>query len=153
MPRNTYKGIYKPKNPQKYKGDSNEIIFRSSWERAFMCYLDNHPNIIEWSSEGVIIPYHCPVRQNMHRYFVDFWIKKRTVDDIIECDLIEIKPFKETQPPESPYNAKTRKKRRRLIQESQTFAINMAKWEAAKAFCKKRGWNFKIFTEKELGLG
>jgi hypothetical protein len=29
---------------------------------------------------------------------------------------------------------------------------NQAKWEAANEFARDRGWEFKIITEKELGL-
>jgi hypothetical protein len=32
------------------------------------------------------------------------------------------------------------------------WAINQAKWEACREYCKDRGWEFKIFTEKELGI-
>jgi len=28
----------------------------------------------------------------------------------------------------------------------------LAKWESAKEFCLDRGWEFKIITEKELGI-
>jgi hypothetical protein len=33
-----------------------------------------------------------------------------------------------------------------------TWGVNEAKWKAATAYCEERGWKFKIFTEKELGL-
>ena len=36
----SYKGIYRPSNPKKYKGDSKNIIYRSLWERKFMNYCD-----------------------------------------------------------------------------------------------------------------
>ena len=29
---------------------------------------------------------------------------------------------------------------------------NQAKWEAADEWCKDRGYEFKVFTEKELGI-
>ena len=32
------------------------------------------------------------------------------------------------------------------------YVTNMAKWEAARKYCKKKGWEFKIVTEYELGL-
>ena len=52
-----YKGKYKPKYRSKYKGDPTKIIYRSLWERRFMVYCDENPNIIKWASEEVIIPY------------------------------------------------------------------------------------------------
>ena len=66
----SYKGIYKPSYPKKYKGDQRNIIYRSLWERKFMNY----------------------------------------------CDL------------------------------------NEAKWKAAREFCADRKLEFKIMTEKELGI-
>ena len=36
----TYKGFFKPKNPQKYNGDPTNIIYRSRWELKFMMYLE-----------------------------------------------------------------------------------------------------------------
>ena len=35
-----YSGKYKPLNPQKYKGNVSNIIYRSSWEKRFMIYCD-----------------------------------------------------------------------------------------------------------------
>ena len=32
------------------------------------------------------------------------------------------------------------------------YAKNQAKWEAADEWCKDRGYEFKVFTEKELGI-
>ena len=36
--RATYKGIYRPSNPKKY-ADPNRIVYRSNWERKFMCIV------------------------------------------------------------------------------------------------------------------
>jgi len=68
--------------------------------------------------------------------------------------LIEIKPFKETQPPKPPRkNAKNPQKAQQYyLKAIETYAINQAKWEAAETLCKEKGWIFKIITEKELGL-
>ena len=45
-----YKGKYKPKNRSKYKGDPTKIVYRSLWERRFMVYCDENPNVIKWAS-------------------------------------------------------------------------------------------------------
>ena len=45
------KSKYKPNYPNKYKGDANNIICRSSWERRFCSWCDLNENIIEWGSE------------------------------------------------------------------------------------------------------
>jgi len=68
------KSKYKPEYPKKYKGDPNNIICRSSWERVFCRYCDRNRNILEYSSEEVIIPYRSPVDNKYHRYFPDFYI-------------------------------------------------------------------------------
>ena len=69
------KGRFRPKNPQKYKGDANNIIYRSTWEIKVMNYLDDNPNVIWWGSEELPIPYYSPVDKKMHRYFPDFIAK------------------------------------------------------------------------------
>lgn len=143
----TYKGLYKPKNPEKYKGDVTSIIYRSSWERSCMNYFDNNPNIVEWQSEEVIIPYRSPIDGRLHRYFPDFKIKVRDSSGRINTYLIEVKPFYQTQPPV----VKSRKSKR-YINEVKTFGINTSKWKAAQEYCADRGWKFQIITENELGI-
>jgi len=139
-------GLFKPNHPQKYRGDLTNIVYRSSWECAFMCRLDKDPNIIEWSSEETIIPYVSPVDGEFHRYFVDFQF--RTADG--KTHLVEIKPASQTRQPKNP---KTKKATKRFMGEIQTYAVNMAKWRAANEFCEERGWDFKVLTENDLGFG
>ena len=38
----TYKGRFTPQNPKKYNGNSDNIIYRSSWELRVMKYLDEN---------------------------------------------------------------------------------------------------------------
>jgi hypothetical protein len=45
------KSIYNPSNPKKYKGNANNIICRSNWERRFCKWCDLTENILEWGSE------------------------------------------------------------------------------------------------------
>ena len=91
----SYKGRYRPSNKKKYRGDVNNIIYRSLWERKFMVKCDLDPDIIEWGSEEVIIPYISPVDGKQHRYFPDFYVKTSNGDKF----LIEIKPKKYTKQP------------------------------------------------------
>jgi len=142
-----YKGKFRPKNPEKYRGNPTNIIYRSLWELRFMRYLDNHPSIIQWASEEVIIPYLSPLDNKIHRYFPDFWIKTKGVDGTINTLLVEIKPLKQTKAPVKPD-----KVGRRYINEVRTYGVNTAKWKAAQAFCEDRKWQFKVLTEKDLGL-
>ena len=65
----------------------------------------------------------------------------------IKTYVVEVKPKKQTIEP---------KKRSRVtksyIYECKTYAVNQAKWKAAKEFCDDRLINFKIITENELGI-
>jgi hypothetical protein len=143
----SYKGMFKPKNPQKYLGDSNNIIYRSLWEFKFMRYLDDHPDVISWASEELSIPYISPVDKRMHRYFPDFIVKKKNKDNTLDVLMVEIKPSKQTREP-----ILKGKKNKQFVSEAITYSINEAKWKAAHQFCLDRKWKFLILTEKELGI-
>ena len=71
----SYKGKYKPSNPEKYRGDVTNIIYRSLWERKFLRYCDTNDNVLEYSSEEMFVWYRSPVDSKPHRYFPDFYIK------------------------------------------------------------------------------
>ena len=142
-----YSGMYRPRYPQKYVGDYTNIVYRSSWECKVMYWLDNNPNIVSWGSEELIIPYKSPVDGKWHRYFPDFIIKVKTKEGQLKTMVLEVKPKKQTQPPEQ-------KKRitKQYINEVTTWGVNQAKWKAAEEFCVDRSWEFKILTEDHLGL-
>lgn len=140
------KGTFKPRNPKKYVGDHNNIIYRSSWELKFMKYLDEHPDVISWASEELAIPYYSPVDKKIHRYFPDFVIKRKSATNKKEEVLvIEIKPKVQTSAPKN-------RSSKAYLREVMTYGINTAKWKAAKDFCEDRKWQFLILTEKELGI-
>lgn len=143
---NTYKGRFKPKNPLKYKGDAENIIYRSSWEVRVMKYLDENPSVIWWASEEMFVRYYSPVDNKIHRYFPDFLANVRRKDNSSITYMIEVKPEKETKPPVQ------KRKTKRYIQESVTYIVNQSKWKAATEFCKDHGWEFKVVTEKDLGI-
>ena len=143
-----YKGRYTPKNPKKYKGDSHNIIYRSLWERKFMVYCDHSNNILEWGSEEIIIPYLSPWDGRVHRYFPDFYIKVKQAAGGIKKFIIEVKPKKQTKPPNPSPNRKTKK----WLNEVKTYSINDAKWKHAKKWCDNNDMEFKILTEDELGI-
>lgn len=145
-----YKGQFHPNNPAKYKGDPTKIIYRSRWELVVMQKLDYHPDVIEWSSEEVIVRYISPIDNKYHRYFVDFYVKQRDKYGKTIVNLIEVKPYKQTKPP-VVMEGKS-KPTKRYLNEVMTWGVNSAKWKAAREFCADRGWNFVIITEKELGL-
>ena len=142
-----YKGRYNPVNPKKYKGNPQNIIYRSLWERKFMVYCDTNDKVLEWGSEEIIIPYISPWDGKVHRYFPDFYIKVKQSSGNLKKFIIEVKPKKQTRPPK-PVVRKTK----RWIKEVRTFGINEAKWKHATKWCKDNDMEFKILTEEELGI-
>ena len=139
----SYKGIYRPSNPKKYVGDPNRIVYRSLLERRFMLYCDRTEDVINWASEEVSIPYISPIDKKLHRYYPDFIVKTSKGRKLI----IEIKPYKQTSQPKAP-----KRKSKSYLREQLEYIKNNAKWKAAKAFCEDKGFEFKIITEKELGV-
>jgi hypothetical protein len=137
----TYKvGYFKCENPQKYIGDSHNIVWRSSWERKVFKFLDMNSKVVKWNSEQLVIPYICETDNKPHRYFVDI---------IFETDegkiyVIEIKPAKECSPPRKC------KDKVRYLKECATFIKNQSKWKYAEKYCASKGWIFKVWTEHEL---
>ena len=143
----SYKGKYYPSFPRKYKGDPTNIVYRSLWERKFMVYCDKNQNILEWASEEIAIPYRSPVDNRVHRYFPDFYMKVKERGGKIKRYVIEVKPAKQTKPPVKP-----KRQTKGYIREAYEYAKNQAKWKMAREFCADRQWEFKVVTEKELGI-
>ena len=142
----TYKGRYFPTNPKNYRGNPNQIIYRSLWERKVMVYCDKNDAIIEWGSEEVIVPYLSPMDGKIHRYFPDFYMKVRQADGSTKKFIIEVKPKSQCKQPVKNPKRRTTK----WFNEVKTFAINQAKWKSAKEFCEDKGMEFKIFTEDHI---
>ncbi len=140
--RRSYKGLFKPANPKKYVGDTNQIVYRSLLERKFMRYCDLNDDILHWASEELPIRYFNPLDKKYHRYFPDFIIK--TSKD--ERFIIEIKPSRQCNKPKTP-----KRKTKSFFRESYQYIKNQAKWQAARKYCDDKGLEFKIITEKDLG--
>ena len=143
----SYKGKYYPSYPRKYKGDPTNIIYRSLWERKFMVYCDKNESILEWASEEISIPYRSPIDNRVHRYFPDFYMKVQERGGKVKRYMIEVKPAKQTKPPVKP-----KRQTKGYIREAYEYAKNQAKWKMAREFCADRQWEFKVVTEKELGI-
>ncbi len=142
----SYKGRFTPKNPKKYAGDASNIIWRSTWEQRVMSWLDQNENVIHWASEELVIRYFNPVDQKFHRYFPDFIVKLKKRDGTVKTYVWEVKPEHQTKQPVK------KKKTKKYLEESVTYIVNQAKWKAAEEFCKDRNWEFRILTEKDLGI-
>lgn len=145
-----YKGRYQPARPEKYRGDPRNIVYRSLWERRVMVEFDTNDNVLEWASEEIQIPYVSPIDGKRHRYFPDFVVKMRDRDGKVIVKMIEVKPLAQTKPP--PPHQTGKRPSRKYLTEVTTYGINSAKWKAAREFCKDRGWEFVIITERELKL-
>ena len=135
-------GIFTPKNQDKFIG--SKAVYRSGLELKFFRFCDNNPNVLEWGSENIVVPYISPLDNKAHRYYVDNYIAIREGSNVVKY-LVEIKPSKQTKPPTTKY-----RKRQHLIYEQRQYVVNQAKWKAAKEFCKKKRLTFIILTEKEL---
>lgn len=139
------KGRYRPRHPEKYVGDINKIIYRSSWEESCMTFLDNNTRVIQWGSEIIAIPYRKPTTGRIHKYYPDFWVKYLDENDIVQQELLEVKPSKETRQPTT-----VGKNKKTQLYEALSWSINTAKWKAAQLFCDKYGIKFRMVTEREI---
>lgn len=140
-----YKGKFRPTNPKKYKGNPTNIIYRSMLELKVMRWLDRRPDVIEWSSEELIVPYKCRTDNRIHRYFPDFVVKTITKEGKKKTFMVEVKPESQTKEP-----VKRNQRKQTYINEVMTYAKNSSKWKYAEEYCKDRGWEFMILTEKMI---
>ena len=133
------KGTYQPQNPSKYAG-SKPPIWRSSWELNMMRFFDASPGVLKWDSEPVKIPYKNPANGRQANYIPDFLVVYIDKNKQTHAELIEVKPFNQTTMESAGNN----------ISNKVAAVINRSKWEAAMAWCGKRGIRFRIITEREL---
>ena len=136
------KGRFIPKNPQKYVGRSiNQIFFRSSWELAFLKWLDSNDAVLRWGSEELRIPYIHPADGRVHQYYPDMIVMYMDAAGQIKKEIIEIKPYKESV--ETP---------RMSERDAAALAVNKAKWKFAADWAERNGAKFRILTERQLFL-
>ena len=141
-------GKFRPRNPQKYGGDVSNIVYRSSYELKFMQYCDLTESVNSWKSEEFWIPYRSPLDGKTHRYFPDFFLKYKDKDGKVRNLVVEVKPAKDLKEPQTNPSRRTKS----WAYSVKMWAINQAKWEAAKEWCADHNYEFRIFTEKELGI-
>jgi hypothetical protein len=137
--RTTMKGRFIPKNPQKYLGNPEKIIFRSSWEVKLFQWLDTTPAVKQWASEEFSIPYVHPIEKRVANYYPDALVIYQDKQGNLKKEIIEIKPYKETvlTPKASD-------------QDKYALAVNQAKWKAAADFAAQQGLSFRVITEKTM---
>jgi len=138
MPRYA-KSHFEIKNQDKYIGNKQPFA-RSSWEFVFMKTLDEHPGVLHWASESVRIPYRDPLTGRSTIYVPDFFVVYIDKNKKQHAELIEVKPESQSLRESVGKNA---------INQAQ-YVKNLAKWEAAEAFCKQKGIRFRVITEKGI---
>ena len=90
-----YRTKYVPLNQQKYVGNPDSIHCRSLWERRVCKFCDVNENIVKWSFEEIMVPYHNPVDNKIRNYIPDFLVQIKN-NDQVESWMIEVKPKKQT---------------------------------------------------------
>ena len=134
-------GIYEVKFPEKYIGKTKPR-YRSGWEMMFFRFCDNNPSVLSWASESISIPYKNPLTGKQTIYIPDVFVLYVTKNKVQVAELIEIKPSAQTNLAEA-----------KSIRDQAAVVVNMAKWQAASAYCKRLGIKFRIITEAELFSG
>ena len=135
-------GYYVLKHPEKYMGDPNKVIYRSSWELNLHTFFDNNTRIIKWGSEIIKIPYIKPTDNRIHTYYPDYYIEYINTDGEIIKELIELKPLSQTKQP--------RTKGKQNLYENLMFVVNVAKWQSAEHWCRINGVKWRIATERDM---
>ena len=133
------KGVYNVKNTEKYAG-SKDPVYRSGWEHTFMMFCDNNPSVQQWASEPVKIPYRDPLTGKQTVYLPDFLITYIDRNQKKHIEMVEIKPANQQiaeKVGKNPYN-------------QAQYIKNMAKWEAATAWCRNQGIQFRIINETDI---
>ena len=132
-------GKFTLKNPDKYIGKRTPT-YRSSWEWAIMNMCDNNPAIAKWASEAVKIPYRCPLTGKQTIYVPDFFVNYVDKGGKQHAEVWEVKPASQA--------LKERVGRNPMNQAA--FIKNMAKWEAARAWCSRQGIMFRVISENDI---
>lgn len=145
-------GYYRLQNIDKYLGNPDEIIFRSSYEKRFCIYCDLNPRVKKWGSEIATIPYVDPMGKT-RRYHVDFYIELEDYNtkDFLKKMLIEVKPYEQTKPPKRPATL-TQKTIESYRYSLELYQKDLCKWTAAKQHATDHGMDFVLVTEKQLNM-
>jgi hypothetical protein len=132
-------GHFQMKNASKYIGKKTPLA-RSSWEFVFMRMLDEHQGVEKWASESIQIPYQDPLTGRHTIYVPDFFIVYVDKNKKIHAELIEVKPASQT----------LREKVGKSLYNQEQYIKNLAKWEAASAWCKQQGIKFRVVNEGDI---
>jgi len=132
-------GRFEMKHPEKYVGKKTPLA-RSSWEFIFMRMLDEHPGVQNWASESIQIPYRDPLTGKHTIYVPDFFINYVDKNGKNHAEVVEVKPQSQT----------LREKVGKSLYNQEQYIKNLAKWEAAVAWCKQQGIKFRVVNEGDI---
>ena len=112
----------------------DKIIYRSSYEKKFITWLEHSDKVKRWGSECIRIPY-LYIDNKYHEYYPDYFVEMADGTAWV----VEIKPYNQTQKPlnENCWGYKE-------------YTKNVCKWKAALEFCKNKGYKFNILTENTI---
>ena len=123
------------------------IIYRSSWEKTFVRWLEREPRVRRWGSECLKIDYVDPTDGQKHHYYPDYVVEMASGNVYV----VEVKPKSQTEPPVDPHPASPNYNTTSYCPwEMRTWIRNQAKWKAAMEFCASHNMTFKIMTEESI---
>lgn len=131
-----HQGIFYPTHMDKYLGKSMPR-YRSSWELRFMQFCDSNSGIVGWASESHRIKYINPITRKLTTYIPDFFVVYIDKHGKQHAEMIEIKPSNQI--------LENATKNTKIVG-----AINEAKWQMARAWCKQHGIFFRVVTESDI---
>ena len=140
--RRCKQGYYSCKNPKKYVGDINAVIYRSGLELIAFRFLDLNQNVHRWGAEIITVPYFDKASMKQRTYYLDLYVEFVNKNNKLSKSIIEIKPYNQTKPPA--------KRGKNFDKRNSDYITNMSKWQAATQFAQKNGMEFHILTEKHL---
>jgi hypothetical protein len=102
--------------------------------------LDEHPAVLNWASENVRIPYRDPLTGKPTIYVPDFFVVYVDKNKKKHAELVEVKPESQS----------LRESVGKSAMNQAQYVKNLAKWEAAHAWCEQKGIKFRVITEKGI---
>ena len=139
----TKQGYFNISESVKYIGAVKKVIYRSSWEQRFCIWCERSPVVEKWSSESIVVKYHCPIDNRVKNYYPDFLVKMSDG----KTWLVEVKPAQEYKNPPSKPKRKTKKSLKTYEYLMKNYIVNTSKFKSAIAFCDSKGWTFFVADE------
>lgn len=153
-------GLYTPQNKDKVikLNSQGGLYYRSGLEQKMMIYLDSNERIINWGAEHLRIPYEknewVQDKQGLvtssHGYYPDFYYELKREDGSISKVVAEVKASSETNEPKLGANP-TSKQIKNFEYALKMYNKNLSKWKYMIEYCERKGFEFIIITEQQLG--